>query len=67
MVGGRRIDAVVTDFDGRIVKHTNQVKPGDPLHVQVSDGTIGVTVGGAPGARKRIKPPPGEDNQGSLF
>lgn len=59
--------AVVTDLDGRIVKHTGQVKPGDPLHVQVADGTIGVTVGGAPGTRKRIKPPPGEDNQGSLF
>jgi exodeoxyribonuclease VII large subunit len=59
--------AVVTDPDGRIVKHTAQVKPGDPLHVQVSDGTIGVTVGGAPGTRKRIKPPPGEENQGSLF
>jgi len=59
--------AVVTDFDGRIVKHTAQVKPGDPLHVQVADGTIGVTVGGAPGVRKRVKPPPGEDNQGSLF
>ncbi|MBN9307898.1 exodeoxyribonuclease VII large subunit [Devosia sp.] len=59
--------AVVTDLDGRIVKHAAQVNPGDPLHVQVSDGTIGVTVGGAPGPRKRIRPPPGEDNQGSLF
>ena len=59
--------AVVTDPDGRIVKHTAQVRPGEPLHVQVSDGTIGVTVGGAPGVRKRIKPPPGEENQGSLF
>ncbi len=59
--------AVVTDFDGRIVKRTAQVKPGDALHVQVSDGSIGATVGGAPGPRKRIKPPPGEDNQGSLF
>lgn len=59
--------AVVTDAEGRIVKQTAQVKPGDPLHVQVSDGTIGVTVGGAPGARKRVRPPPGEDGQESLF
>jgi len=59
--------AVVTDAEDRIVKHAGQVHPGEALRVQVSDGTIGVTVGGAPGVRKRIKPPPDENQQGDLF
>ncbi|MDC9823597.1 exodeoxyribonuclease VII large subunit [Devosia sp. ZB163] len=59
--------AVVTDSEDRIVKSAEQVQPGESLTVEVSVGKIGVTVGGAPAGRKRVKPPPGEGNQGSLF
>jgi len=59
--------AVVTDSEDRIVKSAEQVQPGESLTVEVSVGKIGVTVGGAPAGRRRVKPPPGEGNQGSLF
>lgn len=59
--------AVVTDSEDRIVKRADQVQPGEALTIEVAAGKIGVTVGGAPAARRRVKPPAGEDKQGSLF
>lgn len=59
--------AVVTDADGHIVKQTAQVKPGDAVHIQVSDGTIGATIGSGLVARKKVRPPRDEEGQESLF
>jgi exodeoxyribonuclease VII large subunit len=59
--------AIVTDSEDRIVKSAGQVRPGEELAIRVSDGTIGVTVGGAPRSPRRIKPPPDESEQGKLF
>lgn len=59
--------AVVTDAEGQIIKQTAQVKPGDPVHIQVSDGTLGATIGSGPVARKKVRPPPEAGGQESLF
>lgn len=59
--------AIVTDSEDRIVKRADQVRPGEELTIEVSVGKIGVAVGGAPRTQRRVKPPPGEGNQGSLF
>jgi exodeoxyribonuclease VII large subunit len=59
--------AIVTDSQDRIVKQADQVRPGEELTIEVAVGSIGVTVGGAPRTRKRVKPPAGEDKQGTLF
>jgi exodeoxyribonuclease VII large subunit len=40
----RRGFAVVSHPDGRVVRSVQQVKPGDPLDVQVSDGSFDVQV-----------------------
>ena len=58
--------ALVSDADGNLVRSKSEVLPGATLAVEVSDGSFGVTVGGAPPARKRramVK----DDRQDSLF
>jgi exodeoxyribonuclease VII large subunit len=40
----RRGFAVVSHPDGRVVRSVQQVKPGDPLDVQVSNGSFDVQV-----------------------
>lgn len=40
--------AIVARADGSLVHQVNQVKPGDPLKVQVSDGDFGVRVENTP-------------------
>lgn len=60
--------ALVTDGDGEIVRSTSAVDPGQGLTIEVADGQIGVTVGGAPAApRKKPKPVPEGSDQESLF
>ena len=59
--------AIVTDSQDRIVKSAGQVRPGEELLIEVAEGKIGVSVGGAPRSTRKVKPPPGESNQGSLF
>jgi exodeoxyribonuclease VII large subunit len=58
--------ALVSDADGNLVRSKSEVLPGATLAVEVSDGSFGATVGGAPPARKRrtiVK----DDRQESLF
>ena len=58
--------ALVSDADGNLVRSKSEVLPGATLAVEVSDGSFGVSVGGAPPARKRramVK----DDRQDSLF
>ena len=59
--------AIVTDSQDRIVKSAEQVQLGESLNIEVAVGKIGVTVGGSARPRRRVKPPPGEDPQGTLF
>ncbi len=59
--------AIVTDSQDRIVKNASQVRPGEELLIEVAEGKIGVSVGGAPRATRKVKPPPDENNQGNLF
>jgi exodeoxyribonuclease VII large subunit len=58
--------ALVSDAEGNLVRSKAKILPGATLAVEVADGSFGVTVGGAPPARKRrpIKDDPGQD---SLF
>ena len=57
--------ALVSDAEGNLVR-SKAVLPGATLAVEVADGSFGVTVGGAPPARKRrpVKDDPGQE---SLF
>jgi exodeoxyribonuclease VII large subunit len=57
----------VNDAEGNLVRSKTEVQPGATLAVEVADGSFGVTVGGAPPARKRSKPQPKDDRQSSLF
>ena len=59
--------ALVTDSEGHIVRSHNQVRPGEQLAIEVSDGQIGATVSGAPAIRKKPRPPRDDGGQDSLF
>ncbi len=59
--------AVVTDDDGHIVRETGQVKPGDQVHLMLSDGTLPATIGGGPVPRRRPRATPDVAEQTSLF
>jgi exodeoxyribonuclease VII large subunit len=58
--------ALVNDADGNLVRSKSDVGPGATLAVEVADGSFGVTVGGAPPARKR-RSAAKDDRQESLF
>lgn len=60
--------ALVTDGDtGEIVRSKANARPGQLLVVDVSDGSFGVNVSGAPAQRKKAKPPRDDGGQQSLF
>jgi exodeoxyribonuclease VII large subunit len=59
--------ALVTDDAGHIVRSKDAVHPGQLLVVDVSDGSFGVNVSGAPAQRKKAKPPRDDGGQTSLF
>ena len=60
--------ALVTDADtGEIVRSKDSARPGQLLVVDVSDGSFGVNVSGAPAQRKKTKPPRNDGGQQSLF
>ncbi|MBI4920786.1 MAG: exodeoxyribonuclease VII large subunit [Devosia nanyangense] len=58
--------ALVSDADGNLVRSKANLLPGATLAVEVSDGSFGATVGGAPPVRRR-RPAPKDDRQDSLF
>ncbi len=58
--------ALVNDADGNLVRSKDDVGPGATLAIEVADGRIGATVGGAPPARKR-RTAAKDDRQESLF
>jgi exodeoxyribonuclease VII large subunit len=59
--------ALVTDEAGHIVRSRDAVRPGQLLVVDVSDGSFGVNVSGAPAQRKKPRPPRDDGGQSSLF
>jgi exodeoxyribonuclease VII large subunit len=59
--------ALVTDEAGHIVRSKDAVRPGQLLVVDVSDGSFGVNVSGAPAQRKKPRPPRDDGGQTSLF
>ncbi|WP_417309749.1 exodeoxyribonuclease VII large subunit [Devosia sp.] len=62
--------AVVTDVEGRLVRQTGQVKPGDAVTIALSDGEVGAMIAGdAPPAPKKKSRPRAADDTGqeSLF
>ena len=60
--------ALVTDADtGEIVRSRQSARPGQLLVVDVSDGSFGVNVSGAPAQRKKTRPPRDDGGQRSLF
>ena len=60
--------ALVTDGStGEIVRSKDAVGPGQLLVVDVSDGSFGVNVSGAPAQRKKPRPPRDDSGQTSLF
>jgi exodeoxyribonuclease VII large subunit len=59
--------ALVTDDAGHIVRSKDTVRPGQLLVVDVSDGSFGVNVSGAPAQRKKPRPPRDDGGQSSLF
>lgn len=59
--------ALVTDDNGHIVRSKDAVRPGQLLVVDVSDGSFGVNVSGAPAQRKKPRPPRDDGGQQSLF
>jgi exodeoxyribonuclease VII large subunit len=60
--------ALVTDeATGEIVRGKAAVRPGQLLVVDVSDGSFGVNVSGAPAQRKKTRPPRDDGGQQSLF
>lgn len=59
--------ALVTDDNGHIVRSSDAVRPGQLLVVEVSEGSFGVNVSGAPAQRKKPRPPRGDSGQQSLF
>jgi exodeoxyribonuclease VII large subunit len=59
--------ALVTDDAGHIVRSKDAVRPGQLLVVDVSDGSFGVNVSGAPAQRKKPRPPRDDGGQSSLF
>ena len=61
--------ALVTTADGELVRNPDQVRPGDPLIIELADDNkLGATVSGAPTVpRKRPKPPLEGGSQESLF
>lgn len=59
--------ALVQDEAGHIVKSKGKVRPGQLLTVEVSDGSFGVNVSGAPAQRKKARPPRDDGGQQSLF
>ncbi|HEX4296638.1 MAG TPA: exodeoxyribonuclease VII large subunit, partial [Devosia sp.] len=58
--------ALVNDAEGNLVRSKDDVGPGAVLAIEVADGRIGATVGGAPPARKR-RAAVRDDRQESLF
>ncbi len=60
--------ALVTDAEtGEIVRSKETARPGQLLVVDVSDGSFGVNVSGAPAQRKRTRAPRDDGGQQSLF
>jgi exodeoxyribonuclease VII large subunit len=60
--------ALVTDGNtGEIVRSKDAVGPGQLLVVDVSDGSFGANVSGAPAQRKKPRPPRDDGGQTSLF
>ena len=60
--------ALVTDAEtGEIVRSKELARPGQLLVVDVSDGSFGVNVSGAPAQRKRTRPARDDGGQQSLF
>jgi exodeoxyribonuclease VII large subunit len=60
--------ALITDeASGEIVRSRSAVRPGQLLVVDVSDGSFGVNVSGAPAQRKKTRPPRDDGGQTSLF
>jgi exodeoxyribonuclease VII large subunit len=63
--------ALVRDEAGALVRDTGQVRPGQALSVQVSDGRFGVMVAGSGDAPSRPSRPPRRESpkagQGDLF
>ncbi|MEO6012145.1 MAG: exodeoxyribonuclease VII large subunit [Devosia sp.] len=59
--------ALVTDDEGHIVRSKDAVRPGQSLNVEVSNGSFGATVSGAPAQRKKPRPPRPDNGQTSLF
>ncbi len=60
--------ALVTDADGAIIRSEAAVHPGQPLTVQVAEGSFGVAVAGAPAVpARKPRPPRDGGGQDSLF
>jgi exodeoxyribonuclease VII large subunit len=61
--------ALVTDAEGNIVRAPAEVRPGDPLVIELAEGNIAANVSGAPAIprRRRPKRPAEESGQESLF
>jgi exodeoxyribonuclease VII large subunit len=59
--------ALINNEAGELVRSRDEVRPGEILGIEVSDGRFGATVAGAPPMRKRRKPSLDDGSQGSLF
>jgi exodeoxyribonuclease VII large subunit len=59
--------ALVQDADGELVTSAAEVRPGDPLHLVLADGTAEVTASGAPQRRKPGRASVASERQESLF
>jgi exodeoxyribonuclease VII large subunit len=59
--------SLVTDDEGHIVRSKDAVRPGQLLVVEVSNGSFGAAVSGAPAQRKKARPPRPDNGQTSLF
>jgi exodeoxyribonuclease VII large subunit len=59
--------ALLQDDAGHIVRSKDAVRPGQLLVAEVSDGSFGVNVSGAPAQRKKTRPPRDDGGQESLF
>ncbi|SMQ59593.1 Exodeoxyribonuclease VII large subunit [Devosia lucknowensis] len=60
--------ALVQDQTGNVVTSRDETNPGDALKLTFADGEVGVTVGGAPAARRKpARSGPDEGSQESLF
>ncbi len=59
--------SLITDEAGHIVRRKDAVRPGQLLVVEVSDGSFGANVSGAPAQRRKTRPPRDDGGQQSLF